>query len=80
MRIHRSTALLAVLLAGCGGPEQTQSVEQKAADSAAVRAVTQPAGVIDNVNQRLDQADKDAAARTAAGMEQVKEAEGASPP
>lgn len=82
MRIHRPLALLAVLLlAACGGPEETQSVEQKAADSAAVEAVTQPAeGVIPNVNERLDQADKDAAARTAEGMEQVREAEGASPP
>ena len=80
MRISRPLAVAAVLLAAaCGTPDDTQSASDKAADSAAVEAVREP-NVIDNVNQRLDQAEKDAAARTAEGMETVQQAEGAQNP
>ena len=80
MRIHRSLALCAAVLAtACGAPDDTQTARERADDSAAVEAVREP-NAIDNVNQRLDQAQKDADARTAEGMEQVREAEGAQNP
>ena len=83
MRIHARIALSAVLLAACGASE-TDPANQTSADSAVVEAIsedpTTPAtpaeqGVVGNVNQRLDQAEKDAAARSAEGMEQVRQAE-----
>jgi hypothetical protein len=87
MRIQSILSAAVLLLAACGASE-SDPANQQAADSAAVEAIVEdpsaPAtadqGVIGNVNQRLDQAEKDEAARTAEGMEQVRQAEGAPTP
>jgi hypothetical protein len=72
-------ALCAVLLAACSAPADDPSASEKAADSAAVEAISHPAAV-ETVNRRLDQARKDADARSAEGMEQVRQAEEAEKP
>lgn len=87
--MKRSTLLLCALLAACGPGAVPESASDDAASDSALDVLTEPAaeqppaagpGVTRSVNDRLEQAQKDEAARAEEAARQVREAEGTAPP
>ncbi|HEU0014268.1 MAG TPA: hypothetical protein VFQ45_11325 [Longimicrobium sp.] len=83
MRLRSLPALLALtVLAACGGggaEEKDETTAEPFDTTAPAPAAPEAgrAGAIDRVNQRLDQAERDAAAREADAAEQLRQAGGA---